>query len=375
MSSEIIAVNTYIVEVPLTNQWSISLYSANTRRHAIVEVVTEDGIRGYGEASPSPAFMGETADTIKLVVDSYLNPAVIGLNVNELATIHKKMNDVIYSNSAAKSAIDIAVHDAWGKTLQTPVYQLIGGEYRKKIPLAYVVGIKNNHDAYEEALKRIEQGFEVVKVKVGKDEKRDIELVNLIRKAITDSGKDVKLRLDANQGYDVPTAIKVIQTLESSGELEAIEQPTKKWNLLGLKEIRTKVNTPIMIDETVFGPEDAMTAIKLEIADIINLKICKVGGLYQAKKIAALAESAGMSCTVGSNLELGIGIAASLHFVASTPVVKHPSDFICGVYLHDYDLLENSIEEIVEGGIANLTAGPGLGIRINKELLQERHSS
>ncbi|USG65475.1 hypothetical protein NDK47_25780 [Brevibacillus ruminantium] len=372
MSNKIKQIITHIVEVPLINTWQISLYSSNTRQHAVVEVILENGIRGYGEAAPSPAFMGETAETIKLVNDRYLAPQVVGLPVDEIALAHQKMNDAIYSNSSAKSAIDIAMHDAWGKSLNLPLYKLIGGTVRESVPLTYVVGIKDNKDAYEEAMKRINEGFGVIKIKVGRDPKRDIELVNLIRKAISDAGKNTKLRLDANQGYDVPTAIRVIREIEESGEVECVEQPVRKWNILGIKEIRDKVKTPIMIDETVFAPEDAITAIKLGIADIINLKICKVGGIFQSRKIAAMAEAAGMSCTVGSNLELGVGIAASAHFVTSHPVVKHPSDFICGAYLHTHDILQTPIQDWVKDGHIHLPEKPGLGVEINDALLAEK---
>lgn len=370
MSNKIVKVITHIIEVPLLNEWKIALYAANTRRHAIVELITEDGVHGFGEASPSPAFMGETADTIKLVIDKYLTPVIIGLKVNDLALIHEKMNKAIYSNSAAKSAVDIAAYDSWAKTMNVPVYDLIGGAYRSEVPLTYVIGIKENINAYEEALMLINDGYTVIKVKIGREPIRDIALVNLIRKAIDDSGKDVKVRLDVNQGYDVSTSIKVIRELEKTGAIESIEQPVKKWNIFGIKEIRDKVNTPIMIDETVFGIEDAINAIKLGIADIINLKICKVGGLYQSKKIASMAEASGMSCTVGSNLELGIGIAASLHFVASTPVVNKPSDFICGLYLHQYDLIDNSLFDLIDNGRMKLLTSPGLGVELKKEILQ-----
>ncbi|WP_432356975.1 mandelate racemase/muconate lactonizing enzyme family protein [Sporosarcina sp. UB5] len=369
MLSKIVKINTYIVEVPLENEWKISLYAANTRKHAIVEVITEDGIRGYGEASPSPAFMGETAETIKLINDLYLSPAVVGQTVNQLSIIHERMNTAIYGQSAAKSAIDIAVHDAWGKTLKQPVYELVGGKYREEIPLAYVVGIKDNQSAYDEAFQKIEDGFSVIKVKVGNQPKRDIELVKLIRKAIDDSKRDVKIRLDANQGYNVTDAIHVIRELETTGELESVEQPVKKSDLIGLRSIRKAVETPIMIDETIFSLEDALFAINYGCADIINLKTCKVGGIHQSKKIAAIAESAGISCAIGSNLELGIGIAASMQVAASTPVISKHNDFICGAYLHTHDITTVTTRELVKDGKISVSNEPGLGVEINMEYL------
>ncbi|MEH7123047.1 enolase C-terminal domain-like protein [Bacillus sp. JJ1773] len=369
MLSKIAKVNTYVVEVPLENEWKISLYAAKTRKHAIVEVITEDGIRGYGEASPSPAFMGETAETIKLVNDLYLAPAIIDKQINQLSLIHEQMNAAIYGQSAAKSAIDIAIHDAWGKTLNQPVYALVGGKYREEIPLAYVVGIKDNQSAYDEALQKIEEGFSLIKIKVGNERKRDVELVKLIRKAITDSKKDVKIRLDANQGYSVTDAIYVIRELETTGELESVEQPVKKSELKGLKKIRETVETPIMIDETVFSAEDALFAIQYGCADIVNLKTCKVGGIHQSKKIAAIAEASGISCAIGSNLELGIGIIASMHVAASTPVISRHNDFICGAYLHTHDITSIAARDLVKDGKLQVSDGPGLGIELNMDLI------
>ncbi|MBY0124519.1 hypothetical protein H0173_21800 [Bacillus sp. S/N-304-OC-R1] len=350
-------------------EWKISLYAAKTRKHAIVEVITEDGIHGYGEASPSPAFMGETAETIKLVNDLYLAPAVIGKQINQLSIIHEGMNAAIYGQSAAKSAIDIAIHDAWGRTVEQPVYELVGGKYRDEIPLAYVVGMKDHQSAYEEALQKIAEGFSVIKVKVGMDRKRDIELVQLIRKAVDESKRDVGIRLDANQGYSVTDAIYVIRELETTGELESVEQPVKKSDLKGLKRIREVVETPIMIDETVFSAEEALFAIEYGCADIVNLKTCKVGGFYQSKKIAAIVEASGISCAIGSNLELGIGIMASMHVAASTPVISRHNDFILGAYIHTHDITSIAARDLVKDGKLVVSDGPGLGIELNMDLI------
>ena len=371
MAGIIAEVKTHIVEIPLLREWKISLYAAGTRRHAVVEVITDDGIIGYGEASPSPAFMGETADTIKTVADLYLAPAVKGLELNALWNIHHKMNSAIYGNSAAKSAIDIAVHDALGKSMKQPVYALLGGRYRDHADLSYVVGMKNNEDAYEEATTYINQGYGVIKVKVGIEAKRDIALVNKIRKAADDSGKNVRVRLDANQGYDLATAIQVIRNLEETGDLESVEQPIPKWDILGLREIRSQVKTPIMIDEAVFNFHDAINAIRLEAADIINLKICKVGGLFMAHKIASIAEAAGIACTIGSNLELGLGIAASLQFAVSHPIVKYASDFACGYFLHTRDLILSDYGESIRDGKITVSSDIGLGVEADRSLFEQ----
>ena len=141
-----------IRSVPLAGEWQISLYSATEREHAIIEVITDQGVAGLGEASPSPAFMGESARTIALVIEEYLGPAIVGLPVDALAGIHAAMDGAIHAQTAAKSAIDIAVHDAWGQGLGRPVYSLLGGRCRDTVPLCYVVGIKADEAVAEERL-------------------------------------------------------------------------------------------------------------------------------------------------------------------------------------------------------------------------------
>lgn len=364
MNTHIKEINTYVVNVPLEREWKISLYASTTRGHAIVEVITEDGVKGYGEAAPSPAFMGETAETIKLVNDLYLAPAIIGQPINGLSRIHELMDGTIYGQTSAKSAIDIAIHDAWGKTADQPVYDLVGGKYRTDIPLTYVIGMKSDQEAYDEAQRVIDMGFNMMKIKVGNDPERDIRIVESIRQAIKDSKRDVGIRLDGNQGYSVSNAIKVLRALERTGDIESIEQPVEKWDLFGMKEIRQSIDTPVMADEMVFSVHDMANIVKMECADIVNLKICKVGGIHQSKKIAGMAEAAGMTCTIGSNLELGVGIAASMHVAASTPVIVNPCDFICGAYLHKHDVIEQPMWDIVEDGNISVSDQPGLGVEI-----------
>lgn len=367
MTPRIKTIRVSIRSVPMPSPWQISLYSATERAHAIVEVITDSGIVGLGESSPSPAFMGESADTIKLAVERYLAPAIIGQEIDALARIHRLMDASIYGQSAAKSAVDIAIHDAWARSIEAPVYSLIGGRYRDAVDLCYVVGIKSDETVTEEIASVIAAGFPAVKLKVGKDPERDLRLVEAAFRTIQAHGPTVRLRLDANQGYSAKTAIGVIRDIEAMGAIDAIEQPVLKADLVGLREIRRHVHTPVMIDETVFSIGDALQAIREGCADAINIKVCKVGGLYPATRIAALAQAAGLACTVGSNLELGIGIAASLHFAASNPAITMPADFICGAYLHTGDFTQPSGRNLVMGGKASPLPIPGLGVLLDPE--------
>lgn len=358
--SKVTGVKVKVVEVPLKKQWQISLYKASVRRHAVVELSTEAGAVGYGEASPSPAFMGEGADSVATVIETYLAPAITGLDVFDLEKLHLAMNGAIAGNEAAKSAVDIAAHDALGKLVGEPLYKLLGGDTKDgRVPLSWVVGMQGDEDAVEEAQKYVAMGFRTIKLKIGKDPGRDVNIVQKVSEAV---GDGVAIRLDANQGYDVGTAVKVIREIEDTVRIESVEQPVPRWNIEGLKVIRSKIRTPVMVDEAIFGPQDALKVIAAGACDIVNIKIGKVGGIWPAKKVAAIAEAAGIPCTVGSNLELSIGSAAALHFATSTPAVKLPSDLLIGPFLHDQDITARSLKESFVDGYGLVPQTPGLGV-------------
>ena len=138
-SHKIKEITARVIEIPLKDTWKISLYSAKTRHHVVVRLVTNDGIEGFGEVSPSPAFMGEEARIIKEVIDKLLSNAVVGLEPFDIELIHSRMDKVLHGNGAAKAAIDIALHDLQGKILDVPTYVLIGGKYREEVPVTWVV--------------------------------------------------------------------------------------------------------------------------------------------------------------------------------------------------------------------------------------------
>lgn len=353
-----------VIELPLKKQWKIALYAAKTRGHAVVKIRTQDGVIGYGEASPSPAFMGETADTIKLVIDKYLKPNLIGLNAFDVDLIHERMNSAIYGNYAAKSTIDIALYDIMGKALGVPVYKILGGKYRSEIELSWVVGMQDLEGSIEEAKEKLKKGYKALKVKVGNTPEIDYKLVESIRKAV---GEGVPIRLDANQGYDYKTAVEAFRRIEEFG-LESIEQPVRRWDIDGMKYVKDHIKTPIMADESVSSLHDVYRIIKERAADIVNIKVGKVGGLTIAKKIANALEIGGFTGTAGSNLEVGIGSAASIHFVASSKVINMPNDLLLGGPLHEYDLIKNQFQ--INDGKVICSDKPGLGIEVDESIFK-----
>lgn len=351
-----------VVELPLRKQWKIALYAAKTRAHAVVRVRTEDGVVGYGEVSPSPAFMGETGYTAELAIKKYLAPAIVGQDIFAIDAVHDAMDAAIYGNFAAKSAIDIALYDCMGKTLGVPVYQLLGGKVREQAALSWVIGMQDLAGSIEEARQHVDLGYKVIKIKVGNSPEQDYAAVKGIREAL---GDKAILRLDANQGYDCRTAAAVFSRLEEFS-LESIEQPVRRWDIEGMKYVRNCLRTPVMADESVSSLHDVMTVIRARAAEIVNLKVGKVGGLSVAKKIAAALEIAGLTATAGSNLEVGIGSAASVHFVLSTANLTLPHDMMIGGPLHDRDLITSGLT--VRDGCVSCSEAPGLGVEVDAQI-------
>lgn len=353
-----------VIELPLKKEWKIALYAQSTRPHAVVRITTEDGIVGYGEAAPSPAFMGETGYTMEVAINKYLGPAIIGESAFDVCKIHKKMNFAIYGNNAAKSVIDMALYDIMGKTLKVPVYELLGGKVRNKVELSWVVGMQDLDSSIEEAREKLDEGYRVLKVKVGRTPEIDY---NLLKKIRSELGWGFPIRLDANQGYDYRTALTIFRRLEEF-KLESIEQPVERWDIQGMSMLRDQLSTPIMADESVSDFHSVMRVIKEKACDIVNIKVGKVGGLTMAKKIATCLESEGLMGTAGSNLEVGIGSAASIHFVASTSNVSLPNDLLLGGPLHKHDIIINKFE--LEDGFIKVPETPGLGIEVDDSIFK-----
>lgn len=360
--TRIIRIEAFLISIPLKKTWEISLYRTETRNHAVVEVETGSGVIGYGEVSPAPAFMGEDGRLIVHIINELLAPPLIGSDAFDLEALHQKMDRTLYGNGAAKAAIDIAFHDLLGKILNLPVFQILGGRVRTEVPLSWVVGMQAPEKAIEEAQHYLNKGIKTIKVKIGGDPEKDIQKIRLIRERL---GDQFKLRVDANQGYRADQAIKILRRMETF-DLESIEQPVPAYDIDGMRQIAEALDTPIMADESVFGLQDAFRVISRRAADVINIKVGKVGGLLPAKKIAALAESANLPCTIGSNLELGIGTSASLHFGLSTPNILYPCDLAIGPFLHEEEIID-PIFELTEGRIEPMR-GPGLGVSLRKGL-------
>ncbi|MBP2242435.1 o-succinylbenzoate synthase [Cytobacillus eiseniae] len=350
-------IETFRVAIPLRKPFKTALRTVHIAHSVVVKVICEDGTIGWGEAPPTIVITGESLSSIETMIQQVLTPFLVKQNLRNYEQIFQGIDSILVGNSSAKAAVDMALYDCLAQQCKLPLYQFLGG-HKDEIETDFTVSVNGPEEMGEDAISYVQQGFDVLKVKVGKDDiLTDIERIREIRNRV---GKRIKIRLDANQGWKPKEAIQAIRKMEELHlNIELVEQPVKAWDIEGLKQVTDHVDTLIMADESVFSPKQAFEVIKSRSADLINIKLMKSGGIYQAQIINQLAEVSGVECMVGSMIETRIGISAAAHFAASK---KNITRF-------DFDAPLMLAKEVIEGGIKydgrkiTLPNEPGLGIK------------
>ena len=338
--------------------------STSTESHnIIVKIHTDSEVFGVGEASPSKRVTHETPQTVIKTLDK-IAPRLIGVQPLRIEQIMGTMDQTVAENPSAKAAIDMALHDILGKTARRPLFELLGG-FRQEVLTDITLGIKEPEEMARDAVKVVGKGFRALKVKVGINPKEDFERIQEIRETVD---SDVTIRIDANQGWTVRQAIEVLKKLERLN-VEFVEQPVKADDVEGLAEVKKNSSIPVMVDESVHSPEDAMHIIRKDAADLINIKLMKSGGILKARKISAVAEAGNMPCMIGCMGESMIGITAGVHFAAAVKNVQY-ADLDSDILLKDKTVLEGGAKLKASKRIPLMK--PGLGvIKLDKEILGE----
>lgn len=330
-------------------------------RNVIVKMFTDYGVIGWGESSPSKRVTGENPETIVKVLDE-IAPHLIGMCPLRIEQIIDAMDKWVVGNPSAKAAVDLALHDILGKTVRKPLFRLMGG-FREEVLTDLTLGIKTPREMAKDASKAVKKGFRALKVKVGVNPKEDMERVKMIRETI---GPDIAIRIDANQGWTPTQAIKVLNKLERFN-VEFAEQPVQAEDVEGLARVKKKSRIPVMADESVHSPEDAMQLIRREAVDLINIKLMKSGGIWKARKIAAVAEAAGVPCMIGCMGESNLGISAATHLAAAVKNIKY-ADLDSDLLIKDKLVLRGGTQ--LEASKRTPTERPGLGVtKIDEKLL------
>jgi L-alanine-DL-glutamate epimerase-like enolase superfamily enzyme len=379
---KIAAIETFVVSLPVRrpHTWAGN-FSPPGRGYVVLKLTLEDGTIGWGETQALKdwggeynARSGESHETVTTVVHDLLKPVVIGEDVREIENVHAKMDKFVRGYPYAKAAIDVAMHDAVGKLLGIPVYQLLGGLVRRAIPLAHSIGLMEIETAIAEAQAVVDEGITTLKVKVGVDAARDIELVRRLRKTL---GPKVKLRVDANQGYRTwKEALRVTRVMADE-DIWYMEQPCE--GLENMARVAQNTDVPIMADESAWSARDVLRLIEWKAAEMVSVYYTKPGGLVKTKKLLAVAETGGLQCDINGSGEMGVGNAANLHIAASSPIICLPGTIpVCSTaeivrtkvagrkYLDD--IIKMPFE--YRDGCMLVPDGPGLGIEVDEAKLR-----
>jgi muconate cycloisomerase len=333
----------------------------------LVKIHTDDAIVGLGEASCTPRWSGEDQVTAAHFINNYLAPILVGENPIEIEKLTAKFRLAFAGNFFTKAAIEMALWDITGKAAGKPVYELLGGKVREAVPTKWSVSGVEPERAAEIARWAVAQGFRAMKVKVGIEAESDIARVKAVRDAV---GPQIKLGVDANGGWSPEIAVKTLQRLGEFGIYFA-EQPVSPDDISEMADVRKRIRIPVIADESLYTLQDARTLAQLGAADVFSIYVGKAGGILPAKKIADFAPSRQLKCTVGSNLELGIGSAAMIHLALAARGIaaeEFPCDII-GPFFYEHDLLANPLP--ISGGQARADAAPGLGVELDDAKVEQ----
>ena len=346
----------------------------------LVRITTDEGLVGYGEATPLPDWggdfgrrSGETLATVISMVNDIFAPALAGTDPAAVTSARQIMDRLVVGNTYAKCAVDIALHDLWGKSVGQPIYRLLGGAVRESVPIAHMIGLMNESDALNEGAAAVADGVRALQIKGGVDAERDVRLVRTLRREL---GSGVNLRLDANQGYGhAKQAVRVVAQLADAGA-DLVEQPAAGLGFLA--EVTATAKVPIVADESCWDVSDALEVVRQRAADCLSIYLAKAGGFVGARGVAAIADAQRMACDINGSIESAIGNAANTHFVLAHPAVSlasvipisapegaHPYA-VAGRYYED-DVISQPFA-VRDGAILPLN-GPGLGIEVDEKRL------
>jgi muconate/chloromuconate cycloisomerase len=360
-------VRVILADIPVKRPHTMSFTTLEAVNFAFVRIETRGGLVGWGEAAclGGPTWSEESSESVQAVIERYLAPWLLGRDAAGIEPLRREMARRVQGNPFARAAVEMALWDLNGRALGVPVHRLLGGRVRDRVPLSWSLAVASPEAELEEAREKVALGHRIFKLKTAAHPvAHDVERVRRIREAV---GAGISLRVDANQGWDRPTALAAIRALEPYA-LDFVEQPVPRWDLDGMAEIARRVTVPIMADESCGSPHDALAIARLGGVSILALKLTKSAGILGTLAIARIAEAAGMSCYVGCMIETSLGTAAYLQAaLAAAPVTWGCELF--GPLLLRGDVVRRPVQ-YADGAILALD-GPGLGVDVDETALKE----
>jgi len=344
------------LRIPLKTPFRSAIRDIEAIDDVVIMIDTDTGNVGYGSAPTVLRTMGETHRSIIDAIRHGIEPHITGMDISNLNQITTRVQQSLVRNHSAKSAVEIAVYDLFGQLHDAPLYKLLGGGV-PRLSTDFTISVDYIDKMVSDSLKTVEQGFDAIKVMAGKDVGLDIKRVEAIYAAI---GDQALIRLDGNEGWKPKEALVAIRELEARGiPLELVEQPVAGHDREGLRYVAERVSTPILTDEAIQSPLDAIELIRMRAADMINIKLGRLGGISNAIKIADIASLHNVECMAGCVTESSISVAAAAHVAVAkaniitkidldAPALSKSNPVKCGT--------------VFDGPTITITDAPGLGV-------------
>jgi muconate cycloisomerase len=356
---KIVDVRTTVVSLPRAETLTTSYGSTGSATTLIVELATDEGITGVGQTAVAPRSYGETAEGMAANIMAHLAPAVLGESPLDIERLCAKMHAALPDHWSSHAGIEMALWDLKGKALGVPVYQLLGGKLSEGVNLMGFVHHATPDQMAAEAKSVLdEHGFPVLKMKIGLDPREDVKRYRAVAEAV---GDRAVIQVDGNTGYSIGQALPALTEMERIGALGAIEQPVERME--DMAEIAKRLATPVMADEAIYPPSDAIEVVRRKAASIALMKITKHGGILNVQKIGAIFDAAGLSLSIAIYFDF-IALAAA-HLAVALPCVRWPSPY---TYLQD-TLLAEPFEP--QGLLLPVPDRPGLGIDLDPYKLRK----
>ena len=353
---KIINIRTQTLKAPLKNPFITSLRRVDALEDLVVIIECDDGSVGYGEGAPTPQITGETMGSMVACI-AFIKPHIMGCEIEDFDTIIKLVHTLIVKNTTAKSALEIALYDLKAKASNLPLYRMLGGT-QKEFRTDITISMGEIEKMIVDSLHAVSLGYDTLKVKIGDNPQKDVERIVAIHAALDDN---IKLRLDANQGWSAQESVELLHALEKQHIIaEFIEQPVAADDIEGLRYIKERVQTPLLADESIFSVKDARKLLEMQAIDYVNIKLAKTAGITQALELADLSQAFGVKCMIGCMLEGPISVAAGVH------VASAKADIITMLDLDAVSLLaSHSVETNIKFNESEIVLSENVGLGVS----------
>lgn len=312
------AVDVWRHDIQLSQPYTIAYETVTSAPHIFLRLQLDDGVVGLGCAVPDFGVTGERAETAEATMKDQVRQALLGSDPFTMARIADGFATTLAKQPSVRAGVDMALYDALAKRARLPLYKLLGG-FRTRVETSVTIGICDLDTTLELARSWSARGFRILKIKGGRDLDLDIERIRALRSSFGDS---MLLRFDANQGYSVDDAVRLVHAC-GEGVLELIEQPTTRDAHQALGEVTRALPIPVMADETVMTSLDAFALARDDLVDILNIKLMKVGGIAEAMRVNAIGRVADISAMIGCMDECELAISAGLHLALALPNISY----------------------------------------------------